>query len=74
MRKSSCCYGSSNPPRITMEDPKNTKGNKKEKDSLDLEKDLTEEELKGVSGGKGVTEQTVNNWIGERIHFLDPSA
>ena len=57
-----------------MEDPKNTKGNKKEKDSLDLEKDLTEEELKGVSGGQGVTEQTVNNWIGERIHFLDPSA
>ena len=35
---------------------------------------LTEDELKDVSGGRGVTEQSVNNWIDERIHFLDPSA
>ena len=35
---------------------------------------LSEDELKGVSGGRGVTEQSVNNWIDERIHFLDPSA
>ena len=39
-----------------------------------LKKDLSEDELKGVSGGRGVTEQSVNNWIDERIHFLDPSA
>ena len=39
-----------------------------------LKEDLTEDELKGVRGGKGVTEQSVNNWIDERIHFLDPSA
>ena len=38
-----------------------------------LKEELTEDELKG-SGGKGVTEQSVNNWIDERIHFLDPSA
>ena len=34
--------------------------------------ELTEDELKGISGGKSVTEQSVNNWINERIHFLDP--
>ena len=39
-----------------------------------LKEDLSEDELKGVSGGRGVTEQSVNNWIEERIHFLDPSA
>ena len=37
-----------------------------------LKEELTEDELKG-SGGKGVTEQSVNNWIDERSHFLDPS-
>ena len=39
-----------------------------------LKNELTEDELKDVSGGRGVTEQSVNNWIDERIHFLDPSA
>ncbi|KZR85208.1 hypothetical protein MITS9509_02487 [Synechococcus sp. MIT S9509] len=48
---------------------------KKKKQSPELKEELTEDELKGLSGGdKGVTEQTVNNWIDERIHFLDPSA
>ena len=52
-----------------MEDPK------KEKQSQELKEELTDDELKGLSGGgKGVTEQSVNNWIDERIHFLDPSA
>ena len=38
-------------------------------------KELTDDELKGLSGGgKDATEQSVNNWIDERIHFLDPSA
>ena len=39
-----------------------------------VKEELPEDELKGVSGGRGVTEQSVNNWIDERIHFLDPSA
>ena len=39
-----------------------------------LKNELTEDDLKDVSGGTGVTEQSVNNWIDERIHFLDPSA
>jgi len=39
-----------------------------------VKEELTEGELKGVSGGRGVTEQSVNNWIDERIHFVDPSA
>ena len=39
-----------------------------------FKKELTEDDLKGVSGGRGVTEQSVNNWIDERIHFLDPLA
>ena len=36
---------------ITMEDPKNTKDNKKEKESPELKEELTEDELKGVDGG-----------------------
>ena len=39
-----------------------------------FKEELAEDELKGVSGGRGITEQSVNNWIDERIHFLDPSA
>ena len=39
-----------------------------------VKEELTEGELKGVSGATGVTEQSVNNWIDERIHFIDPSA
>ena len=39
-----------------------------------VKEELAEDELDAVTGGKGVTEQSVNNWIGERIHFLDPSA
>ena len=39
-----------------------------------LKEELTEDEMKSVSGGTGVTEQSVHNWIDERIHFLDPSA
>ena len=52
-----------------MENPK------KEKESPELKEELTEEEAKSVDGGgKDATEQSVNNWIDERIHFLDPSA
>ena len=57
-----------------MEDSKNIKDDKKENESPEHKEELTEDEFKGVSGGKGVTEQSVNNWIDERIHFLDPSA
>ena len=38
-----------------MEDPKNTKNDKKEKESPDLKKELTEDELKDVNGGLGGT-------------------
>ena len=34
-----------------MEDPKNIKDDKKEKESPDLKEELTVEELKGVDGG-----------------------
>ena len=34
-----------------MEDPKNTKDDKKEKESPELKEELPEEELKGVDGG-----------------------
>ena len=34
-----------------MEDIKNTKDDKKEKESPELKEELTEEELKGVDGG-----------------------
>ena len=54
-----------------MEDPKD---DKKEKESPKLREELKEDELRGVSGGRDATEQSVNNWIDERIHFLDPSA
>ena len=57
-----------------MENSKNIKDDKKENESPEHKEELTEDEFKGVSGGKGVTEQSVNNWIDERIHFLDPSA
>ena len=57
---------------MTEEQAKKTE--KKDKKSPELKGELTEDELKGVSGGRGVTEQSVNNWIDERIHFLDPSA
>jgi len=34
-----------------MEDPKNTKDDKKEKESPELKQELSEDELKGVDGG-----------------------
>ena len=34
-----------------MEDPKNTKDDKKEKESPELKEELTEEEVKGVDAG-----------------------
>ena len=40
------CYSS-----ITMEDPKNIKDDKKEKESPELKEELSDEELKGVTGG-----------------------
>jgi bacteriocin-like protein len=57
---------------MTEEQAKKIK--KKDKESSELKGELTEDELNSVSGGRGVTEQSVNNWIDERIHFLDPSA
>ena len=39
-----------------------------------VKEELAEDELDAVTGGRGVSEQSVNNWIDERIHFLDPSA
>ena len=57
-----------------MEDPKNTKDDKKGKESGEVKEELTKDELKSVCGCRDVTEQSVNNWIDERIHFLDPSA
>ena len=47
---------------------------KKTDESPEAKEELTKKELKGVSAGRDVTEQSVNNWIDERIHFLDPSA
>ena len=35
-----------------MEDPKNIKDDKKEKESPELKEELTEEELMGLSGGQ----------------------
>ena len=57
-----------------MEDPKNTKDDKKGKESGEVKEELTKDELKSVSGCRDVTEQSVNNWIDERIQFLNPSA
>ena len=42
-----------------MEDPKNTMDDKKEKESPELKEELTEEELKGLSGGAGVVTGSV---------------
>ena len=43
-------------PQNTMED---TKDDKKEKESPELKEELTEEELKGLSGGAGVVTGSV---------------
>lgn len=40
-----------------MEDPKNTKNDRKEKESPELKEELTADELKGVDGAGGVTQQ-----------------
>ena len=40
-----------------MEDPKNTKDDKKEKESPELKEELTEDELKGVDGGESLGEK-----------------
>ena len=39
-----------------------------------VKEELAEDQLDSVTGGNGISEQSVNNWLGERIHFLDPSA
>ena len=44
-----------------MEEPKNTKDDKKEKESPELKEELTEDELKGVSGGGGVVTKVPGN-------------
>ena len=38
-----------------MEDPKKIRDDKKEKESPELKDELTEDELKGVTGGVGVS-------------------
>ena len=58
---------------MTEEQCKKAKVKEEPTKAEQVKQDLTEHELKGVSGGKGVTEQSVNNWIDDRIHFLDPS-
>ena len=65
------CYDKAVAPRSPMSEEQPKKQEIKEEL---LKNELTEDELKDVSGGRGVTEQSVNNWIDERIHFLDPSA
>ena len=65
------CYDQAVAPRPPMSEEQTKKQEIKEEL---LKNELTEDELKDVSGGRGVTEQSVNNWIDERIHFLDPSA
>jgi len=59
---------------MSEEQSKKQEVNKEPANAERLKEKLSEDELKGVSGGRGVTEQSVNNWIDERIHFLDPSA
>ena len=45
-----------------MEDPKNTKDDKKEKESPELKQELSEDELKSVDGGGEYPDQlTINN-------------
>ena len=61
-------------PPMSEEQSKKQEVNKEPANAERLKEKLSEDELKGVSGGRGVTEQSVNNWIDERIHFLDPSA
>ena len=51
-----------------MEDPKNIKDDKKEKESPELKEELTEEELMGLSGGAGVS-----GILSEAKGLLDPS-
>ena len=70
------CYDQAVAPRPPMSDeqPKKQEIKEESADEELLKNELTEDELKDVSGGRGVTEQSVNNWIDERIHFLDPSA
>ena len=51
-----------------MEDPKNTKDDKKEKESPELKEELRDEELKGLSGGVGV-ENTAIDANGAIIHL-----
>ena len=70
------CYDKAVAPRPPMSEEQPKKQEIKEESAEEelLKNELTEDELKDVSGSRGVTEQSVNNWIDERIHFLDPSA
>ncbi|KZR85209.1 hypothetical protein MITS9509_02486 [Synechococcus sp. MIT S9509] len=43
-----------------MEDPKNIKDDKKKKESPELKEELSNEELKGLSGGKDVDPRLQN--------------
>ena len=51
------CYGLDNPRSNSVEDPKNIKDDKKEKESPELKEELSDEELKGVTGGVQWTQQ-----------------
>ena len=61
-------------PAMSKEQDKNQEVKDEPVKAEQVKEELPEDELDVVTGGKGVTEQSVNNWIGERIHFLDPSS
>ena len=55
-----------------MEDSKNTKEDKKEKESPELKEELTEEELKGVDGGNAGTLTLVLGQAAGMLHADEP--
>ena len=59
---------------MSEEQPKKQEIKEESAEEKQLKNELIDDELKDVSGGSSATEQSVNNWIDERIHFSDPSA
>ena len=55
---------------MAMENTKNLKDDQ----SGSNPSELSEEELKVLSAGSGSIEKSVNEWIDEKIRYLDPSA
>ena len=54
-----------------MEDPKNTKDDKKEKETSELEEEVTDDELKNVRGGDGVVTDVPGNTLGSLEELSD---